>query len=81
MERQDCANSDLEISRQGAGLSMSISALQVRDWDHFKLLKAALLEQAGFQPHARMVQRITYPSNPTVGPQTIRMDGSKTREA
>ena len=40
--------------------------IAVRDWDHFQLLKSALVEQGGFQPHARMVQRLIYPSKPLV---------------
>ena len=40
--------------------------IAVRDWGHFTLLKGALIEEAGFQPHARMVQRLTYPSKPSV---------------
>ena len=40
--------------------------IAVRDWDHFELLKTALVEQGGFQPHARIIQRITYPSQPAV---------------
>jgi predicted nucleotidyltransferase len=34
--------------------------IAVRDWDHFTLLKSALIDEAGFQPHARMVQRLIY---------------------
>jgi predicted nucleotidyltransferase len=40
--------------------------IAVRDWDHFELLKSALVEEGGFQLHARMVQRLTYPSTPSV---------------
>jgi predicted nucleotidyltransferase len=40
--------------------------IAVRDWDHFQVLKSALIEQGGFQPHARMVQRLIYPSKPSV---------------
>jgi predicted nucleotidyltransferase len=54
--------------------------IAVRDWDHFKLLKAALVEQAGFQPHARMVQRISYPSKPAVIVDLIPFGGVETAE-
>jgi predicted nucleotidyltransferase len=54
--------------------------IAVRDWDHFKLLKTALVEQGGFQPHARMVQRITYPSKPTVIVDLIPFGGVETAE-
>jgi predicted nucleotidyltransferase len=54
--------------------------IAVRDWDHFKLLKAALVEQAGFQPHARMVQRINYPSKPAVIVDLIPFGGVETAE-
>lgn len=54
--------------------------IAVRDWDHFKLLKAALVEQASFQPHARMVQRITYPSKPAVIVDLIPFGGVETAD-
>lgn len=54
--------------------------IAVPDWDHFKLLKTALVEQAGLQPHARMVQRITYPSKPTVVVDLIPFGGVETAE-
>jgi predicted nucleotidyltransferase len=54
--------------------------IAVRDWDHFKLLKAAMVEQAGFQPHARMVQRISYPSKPAVIVDLIPFGGVETAE-
>ncbi|MGA7403107.1 MAG: nucleotidyl transferase AbiEii/AbiGii toxin family protein [Candidatus Sulfotelmatobacter sp.] len=54
--------------------------IAVRDWDHFKLLKAALVEQAGFQPHARMVQRINYPAKPAVIVDLIPFGGVETAE-
>jgi predicted nucleotidyltransferase len=54
--------------------------IAVRDWDHFKLLKAALVEQAGFQHHARMVQRISYPSKPAVIVDLIPFGGIETAE-
>jgi predicted nucleotidyltransferase len=47
----------------------------VRDWDHFKGLKSTLVEQGGFLPHARMVQRLTYPSKPAVMVDLIRFGG------
>jgi predicted nucleotidyltransferase len=34
--------------------------IAVRDWDHFKTLKSALVEQGGFASHVRMVQRLIY---------------------
>jgi len=40
--------------------------IAVCDWDHFTRLKAGLIDEAGFQPHARMVQRLIYPSKPSV---------------
>jgi len=52
----------------------------VRDWDHFKLLKTALVERGGFQPHARMVQRITYLSKPAVVVDLIPFGGVETAE-
>ena len=52
----------------------------VRDWDHFKLLKISLVEQGGFQPHARMIQRITYPSKPAVIVDLIPFGGVETAD-
>jgi predicted nucleotidyltransferase len=40
--------------------------IAITDWDHFRLLKSALIEPGGFQSHSRMVQRLVYPSNPPV---------------
>jgi predicted nucleotidyltransferase len=40
--------------------------IAVRDWDHFKTLKSALVQEGGFRLHSRMVQRLTYPSTPSV---------------
>jgi predicted nucleotidyltransferase len=54
--------------------------IAVRDWDHFKSLKAVLAEQAGFQPHASMIQRITYPSKPTVIVDLIPFGGVETAD-
>jgi predicted nucleotidyltransferase len=54
--------------------------IAVRDWDHFKLLKNALLEPGGFQPHERMVQRIIYPSTPAVVVDLIPFGGVETPE-
>jgi len=54
--------------------------IALRDWEHFKLFKTALVEQAGFQPHARMVQRITYPSKPAVVVDLIPFGGVETAE-
>ena len=53
--------------------------IAARDWDDFELLKTAL-EQGGFQPHARLVQRITYPSNPPVVVDLIPFGGVETAE-
>jgi predicted nucleotidyltransferase len=54
--------------------------IAVRNWEHFKLLKTALVEEAGFHPHARMVQRITYPSKPSVVVDLIPFGGVETAE-
>ena len=54
--------------------------IAVRDWDHFKLLQTALVEQGGFQAHARLLQRITYPSNPPVVVDLIPFGGVETAE-
>jgi predicted nucleotidyltransferase len=54
--------------------------IAVRDWDHFKLLKISLVEQGGFQPHASMVQRITYPSKPAVVVDLIPFGGVETAD-
>lgn len=54
--------------------------IAVRDWDQFKLLKTALVEEAGFQPHARMAQRITDPSKPAVVVDLIPFGGVETAE-
>lgn len=40
--------------------------IAVRDWDYFARLKAALIDEAGFQAYPRMVQRLIYPSKPGV---------------
>jgi predicted nucleotidyltransferase len=40
--------------------------IAVRDWDHFTRLKTGLIDQARFELHARMVQRLIYPSHPSV---------------
>lgn len=49
--------------------------IAVRDWDHFQSLKSSLIEQAGFEPHARMVQRLIYPSKPSVVVDLIPFGG------
>jgi len=49
--------------------------IAVRDWDHLQLLKSALVEQGGFLPHARMVQRLIYPSKPSVVVDLIPFGG------
>ena len=54
--------------------------IAVGDWDHFQLLKSALIEQGGFQPHARMVQRLIYPSKPSVVVDLIPFGGIETGE-
>src|SRR5215469_12493808 len=64
----------------GAGLWMSTSGIAVGDWDHFQLLKSALIEQGGFQPHARMVERLLYPSKPSVVVDLIPFGGIETGE-
>ena len=40
--------------------------IAVRDWEHFQILKSALVEQAGFTVHARANQRLIYPTTPVV---------------
>src|SRR5215469_3466237 len=40
--------------------------IRVDDWAHFQRLQSALIEQGGFQPRVRMVQRLIYPSKPSV---------------
>src|ERR1700682_3755508 len=40
--------------------------IAVRDWEHFQILKSALVEQAGFTVHARAHQRLIYPTTPAV---------------
>jgi predicted nucleotidyltransferase len=54
--------------------------IAVRDWDHFKVLKSTLIEQGGFLPHARMVQRLTYPSKPAVMVDLIPFGGVESAE-
>jgi len=54
--------------------------IAVGDWDHFQLLKSALIEQGGFQPHARMVERLLYPSKPSVVVDLIPFGGIETGE-
>ena len=54
--------------------------IAVRDWDHFKLLKISLVEQGGFQSHARMIQRITYPSKTDVIVDLIPFGGVETAD-
>lgn len=54
--------------------------IAVRDWHHFKVLKAALVKQAGFQPYASRVQRITYPSKPAVVVDLIPFGGVETAD-
>jgi len=49
--------------------------IAVRDWNHFETLKTALVEQAGFTAHARMVQRLIYPSTPAVVVDLIPFGG------
>jgi predicted nucleotidyltransferase len=39
--------------------------IAVRDWEHFQMLKSALVE-AGFTVHARAHQRLIYPTTPEV---------------
>src|ERR1700680_849973 len=40
--------------------------IAVHDWDDFKMLKSALVEEDGFELHPRMVQRLMYPPTPSV---------------
>jgi len=40
--------------------------IAVRDWDHFKTLKSALVDQARFTAHPRMIHRLIYNSTPDV---------------
>ena len=49
--------------------------LAVRDWDHFKTLKSALVEHAGFMPHNHMVQRLIHNSKPAVVVDLIPFGG------
>lgn len=49
--------------------------IAVRDWNHFETLKTALIEQAGFTAHARMVQRLIYASTPAVAVDLIPFGG------
>lgn len=49
--------------------------IAVRDWDHFQMLKNNLVEQGGFKVHARMVQRLIYPSEPSVVVDLIPFGG------
>jgi predicted nucleotidyltransferase len=49
--------------------------IAVRDWDHFKTLKSALVEQAGFTLHPHMVQRLIYNSTPAVVVDLIPFGG------
>ena len=49
--------------------------IAVRDWEHFKTLKSALVEHAGFVPHNRMVQRLIYNSTPAVVVDLIPFGG------
>lgn len=49
--------------------------IAVRDWDHFKTLKSAIVEQAGFTPHPRTRQRLTYNSASAVVVDLIPFGG------
>ncbi len=49
--------------------------IAVRDWEHFETLKSALVEQAGFTADARALQRVIYPSTPTVVVDLIPFGG------
>ena len=49
--------------------------IAVRDWEHFQLFKTTLVEQGGFNVHARMVQRLIYPSEPSVVVDLIPFGG------
>jgi predicted nucleotidyltransferase len=58
--------------RRTLGVDFGIA---VRDWDHFKTLKSALVEQGGFASHVRMVQRLIYNSTPAVVVDLIPFGG------
>lgn len=49
--------------------------IAVRDWDHFRVLKSALVEQAGLTAHPSMVQRLTHNSTPAVVVDLIPFGG------
>jgi len=49
--------------------------ISVRDWDHFQLLKSALMEHGRFEPDPPVVQRLIYPSKPPVVVDLIPFGG------
>jgi predicted nucleotidyltransferase len=49
--------------------------IAVRDWDHFQLLKSAVIEEGKFEPHARKVQRLIFPSEQSVVVDLIPFGG------
>src|ERR1700730_42872 len=49
--------------------------IAVRDWEHFKTLKSAMVEPAAFTPHPRMLQRLTYNSASAVVVDLIPFGG------
>lgn len=54
--------------------------IAVRDWDHFDALKTAMIREASFTAHARMAQRIVYPSTPAVAVDLIPFGGVEDAE-
>ena len=41
-------------------------AIAVHDWQGFHDLKSELIEKSGFEPDAKKIQRVKYPSTPTI---------------
>jgi len=54
--------------------------IAVRDWNHFEMLRTALVERARFKRHARMAQRLIYPATPAVVVDLIPFGGVEDRE-
>jgi predicted nucleotidyltransferase len=54
--------------------------IAVHDWDHFQLLKSALIDEGKFEPHARQRQRLIFPSTPSVLVDLIPFGGVETGE-
>jgi len=51
--------------------------IAVRDWNHFQLLKSALIEEENFEPQARKVQRLVFPSEPSPEIRTVPWPGPR----